>query len=73
MKCCPTCLGEGVVPDASDARKRRESAGASLRQVAAAMGISAMYLSDLERGNRTWSGDLWQRFCRVTAILKGRP
>lgn len=72
MKCCPTCLGEGVVPEASDARKRREAAGLTLRRVADGMQITPTYLSDLERGNRTWSGDLWQRFCRVTAILKGR-
>lgn len=36
------------------AREIREKTGKSLRSVAKAMGISAMFLSDLERGNRNW-------------------
>lgn len=35
-------------------RCERERLGLSLRDVARAMGISAAYLSDLERGNRAW-------------------
>lgn len=70
MKTCPTCLGLGKLPEPSDARIRREAAGVSLRRTADAMGISAPYLSDLERGHRTWSALLWQRFCQTIAILK---
>lgn len=65
-------MGEGWVPEPTDARQRREAKGLSLSRVAEAMGISVSYLSDLERGNRTWSGELWQRFRAAVAILKGR-
>lgn len=65
-------MGDGVVPEPTDARKRRVESGVSLSRVAEAMGISTSYLSDLERGNRTWSGDLWKRFRQTVAILKGR-
>lgn len=58
MKTCPTCMGEGVVPEPTDDRKRRVESGVSLSRVAEAMGISTSYLSDLERGSRTWSGVL---------------
>ena len=37
------------------AREVREKSGKSLRSVAAAMGVSAVFLSDLERGNRMWN------------------
>jgi predicted transcriptional regulator len=37
------------------ARECREKAGLSLRALAKRMGISAPFLSDLERGNRQWS------------------
>lgn len=36
-------------------RARREKSGKSLREVSAKMGISAAYLSDLERGFRNWT------------------
>lgn len=36
-------------------RRLRESSGKSLRAVAAKMGISAPYLSDLEKGRRNWT------------------
>ncbi len=45
------------------ARDWRESKNLSLREVAAAMKISAPFLSDLERGNRLWTEGtlrLWQ-------------
>jgi DNA-binding transcriptional regulator YiaG len=37
----------------NDLRKRREKANLSLREVARRSGISAPYLSDCEKGNRT--------------------
>jgi predicted transcriptional regulator len=40
------------------ARKCREEAGVSLRTLAKRMGVSAPFLSDLERGNRQWSDAL---------------
>lgn len=37
------------------ARECREKEGISLRKLAKRMGVSAPFLSDLERGNRQWS------------------
>lgn len=42
-------------------RARRLAAGRSLRETAKRMGLSAAYLSDLERGNRHWRAELVQR------------
>lgn len=47
-----------------EARATREATGKSLRAIATAMGVSAPFLSDLERGNRLWtSGTMtaWQK------------
>ena len=51
---CPTCGGGGKVPKYNPRwlRAVREEAGVSLRQTAKAIGISPMYLSDIERGKR---------------------
>jgi len=38
-------------------RHMREKAGISLRDAADKMGVSAAYLSDMERGNRAFSSD----------------
>jgi|TARA_Y100000310_G_scaffold334199_1_gene413364 transcriptional regulator with XRE-family HTH domain len=43
-------------------RRARTASGLSLRQVAEQMGISAAYLSDLERGRRGWSKQLIDDF-----------
>jgi predicted transcriptional regulator len=52
-------------------RKERLKAGVSLREVARQMGISAAYLSDLERGNRNWTRALANRYERgIIAIPK---
>lgn len=51
-------------------RKNREAAGVSLRKVAIKMGISAPYLSDLERGNRNWSSRDIDEFNNAVACLK---
>lgn len=63
---CPTCKGLGKVPDpqfiASNMRHHRVNCGMSLREVATLMGISAPYLSDLERGRRAWSKHLVNQF-----------
>jgi transcriptional regulator with XRE-family HTH domain len=41
-------------------RAHREKLGKSLRRAAADAGISAPYLSDLERGHRAWSPELFK-------------
>lgn len=49
-------------------RSRREKiAGASLRKVAETLGVTAVYLSDLERGNRPWPKE---RLEHITVILE---
>lgn len=47
---------------AEKARIAREKLNLSLREVARRMAISAAYLSDLERGNRSWSQDVCDWF-----------
>lgn len=51
---CPHCRGRGetFVPAAGELRRRRESEGLSLREVARRLGFSAPYLSDVELGRR---------------------
>ena len=51
------------------ARLEREKSNISLRNLAKEMGISAPYLSDLERGNRNWSVKIARRYEKA---LKGR-
>jgi transcriptional regulator with XRE-family HTH domain len=48
-------------------RQLREDAGLSLREVARRMGVSAMFLSGLERGNRYWSPENVSRWVRALA------
>jgi transcriptional regulator with XRE-family HTH domain len=43
-------------------RNMRKETGISLREVARRMNITPPYLSDLERGNRTWTDELCERF-----------
>lgn len=43
-------------------RVLREQRDVSLRKVAAAMTLSATYLSHLERGRRDWSDNLIKRY-----------
>lgn len=51
-------------------RRNRKGADVSMSQVAYEMEISLGYLSDLERGNRTWSEDLVARHNRAVAKLR---
>ncbi len=46
-------------------RLLREKAGLSLREVAVAMGVSAPYLSDMERGNRAFGADRIRQMERI--------
>lgn len=48
-------------------REARKKKKLSLRDVAKQLGFSAAYLSDLERGRRNWSSDL---FDKVNAVLQ---
>jgi len=59
---CVHCGGGGLRVDdkatGKRAREWREERQLSQEQVARSMGISASYLSDLERGKRTWGTEL---------------
>jgi hypothetical protein len=63
----PTITAETVDHQAAGAavRQRRIARGISLRSFARVMEISPSYLSDLERGRRNWTKNLW-----VGAMLK---
>lgn len=73
-KSCDKCDGSGKQIDqrslAKDMRELRNESGFSLRYVAYAMGISAPYLSDLERGNRPWNDEVMESFKKVVAKRK---
>ena len=62
---CQRCAGTGFEPDnhALGARHKaeREALGLSLRAAGVLVGVSAAYLSDLERGNRTWNTSISKR------------
>lgn len=47
------------------ARKARKREGLSLREVARRMGMSAAFISDLERGNRNWTEELAAKYGRT--------
>jgi predicted transcriptional regulator len=49
-----------------NARRLRQQARVSLREVARRLGVSAAYLSDLERGRRGWD---MQRACRFARAI----
>ncbi len=63
---CPTCAGKGWLAAANALRARRIASGKSLRDVAKAMGFSAPYISDLERGRRAWNARLQAAFMEAT-------
>lgn len=56
---CPRCGGSGRIADPAATgriyRRAREATGMSLRYVARRAGISATYLSQLERGVLPWT------------------
>jgi hypothetical protein len=68
---CSHCRGSGKERDpwaiGEEMRTLREASGKSLREVAVKMKLSAPYLSDLERGNRTFSDALIAKYRRALA------
>jgi hypothetical protein len=66
---CHHCAGSGQERDpwalGDEMRRLRLAADKSLREVAEKMKISPPYLSDLERGNRTFSDALMARYRRA--------
>lgn len=58
---CQNCQGTGKTLDnhavGCELRRLRLKAGVRLRGIAAQLGFSPAFISDLERGNRTWNED----------------
>lgn len=56
---CPNCKGSGLVPDmkeiAAELARQRKEARVTLREVAALMGLSVGYISDLEHARKKWT------------------
>lgn len=48
------------------AREHRKSKSLSLREASEKMGISSMFLCDLEHGKRNWTLELVQKFNNAT-------
>lgn len=69
---CQACLGTGKAPNhfaiGQKLRKQRTTANLEAKAVAADMGISAGYLSDLERGKRPWTLDLKAKFEKAIGL-----
>ena len=69
---CHRCGGTGREPDwrglGLRARKERESRCVSLRQMAKRIGVSAPYLSDLERANRSWLGPKARAYLKLLGL-----
>ena len=76
---CPTCLGSGSIPVAAGAELKaaRLFAGLSQAKLAVRMGgLSAAYISDLERDQRARSPQVvraWLEACGATEGQKESP
>lgn len=64
---CPNCHGLGYRRRINGTwlRRVRTARGVSLRATAMALGVSASYLSDVERGRRWISPDMCARYVRA--------
>jgi predicted transcriptional regulator len=68
---CEHCGGSGFQMDHVKAgqhfRARRERLKISLREIAGYLGLSAPYVSDLERGRRNWTGERIEQYEKYLA------
>ena len=64
---CPRCYGAGYLHRISGAwlRRVRTARGVTLRAVARRVGVSATFLSDVERGRRWINPDMCSRYLRA--------
>ena len=76
-KPCKCCQGSGVERDdlivGRDMRALRTMTGISLSSMAAHLGISKGYLSQLEHGKRSWTTELIAGVRRKSIKLKPAP
>lgn len=73
LKTCEDKHREEAVLIADYARRQREAIGISLRGFAQTMGISAMFLSDLERGNRNFTESTLEKWKSAMKKLSPNP
>lgn len=64
---CPHCAGTGYKIDPRILAAKRIAKKLTLKDLAAKMGISFQYLSDLERGTRNWNAELLRAFNKAIA------
>lgn len=74
---CPECKGQGTVTNpvwyGQKMRNARRKAGLSLRQMARAIGLSAGYLCDMEKGKRPFPATASEPFLSQCAkIINGK-
>lgn len=66
---CPRCGGTGEIESDREVGERmrslREGKGLTLREVSRRMGVSAAYVSDLERGRRAWNTSVTEKYFRA--------
>lgn len=69
QKPCCRCHGSGDEPDnkfiGRNLRESRVHEGISLRAMALKIGVSSSFLSQLERGDRTWKPELTMKCLKV--------
>lgn len=64
---CPHCGGTGQKIDHQKLARLRHQSRCTLKEIASKMGISLQYLSDMERGRRNWSPNLYKKFMEVVS------
>ena len=69
---CHRCGGSGKEPDwrplGKRARKERLRREITVRGVARLLGVSPSFISDIERGNRSWQGPKARRYLKMLGI-----
>jgi Helix-turn-helix domain len=71
MTPCPECGHPRVTINGHWLRWRREMAGIDQRTLAARLGVSGPYLSDMERGRRTVPASVLQVYRTLTPRRRG--
>lgn len=70
---CHTCGGSGTLPDGEvgpQLRVEREKHGITAVDMAAYCGISPAFLFDLERDNRRWTNEVYEKYLKGLGELR---
>lgn len=69
LELCPSCNGTGVqlepVSTGKTLAAMRKNSGLSLKELGRRMGLSSVYLWNLENGRRRWTTQLRERFLQA--------